>query len=53
MNGCSPDDPEWMDRIRDRVGCENLLLTLGEAGMAVQGRGRRLYAGPHRGPGCL
>ena len=33
-----PDDPDWMDRARDRVGCEYLLLTLGEAGMAVQGR---------------
>ncbi|MBT8395997.1 MAG: bifunctional heptose 7-phosphate kinase/heptose 1-phosphate adenyltransferase, partial [Gemmatimonadetes bacterium] len=34
-----PDDPEWMKAARERIGCENLLLTLGEAGMAVQGEG--------------
>jgi D-beta-D-heptose 7-phosphate kinase/D-beta-D-heptose 1-phosphate adenosyltransferase len=33
-----PDDPEWMNQARNRVGCQNLLLTLGEAGMAVQSR---------------
>ncbi len=31
-----PDDPEWMERTRKRLHCENLLLTLGEAGMALQ-----------------
>ncbi len=31
-----PDDPEWMERTRARLRCENLLLTLGEAGMALQ-----------------
>lgn len=31
-----PDDPAWMDRARSRLGCQILLLTLGEAGMAVQ-----------------
>jgi D-beta-D-heptose 7-phosphate kinase/D-beta-D-heptose 1-phosphate adenosyltransferase len=34
-----PDNPEWMGRARDRLRCETLLLTLGEAGMAVQGTG--------------
>ncbi len=33
-----PDDPDWMREARVRVGCENLLLTLGEAGMALQGK---------------
>lgn len=31
-----PDDPDWMERTRTRLGCANLLLTLGEAGMALQ-----------------
>ncbi len=31
-----PDDPDWMERTRTRLRCENLLLTLGEAGMALQ-----------------
>ncbi len=31
-----PDDPEWMEATRLRLGCENLLLTLGEHGMAIQ-----------------
>lgn len=31
-----PDDPEWMEATRRRVGCENLLLTLGERGMALR-----------------
>lgn len=30
------DDPDWMERARVRLGCQTLLLTLGEAGMAVQ-----------------
>ncbi len=34
-----PDNPEWMRRARSRLGCETLLLTLGEAGMALQGPG--------------
>jgi D-beta-D-heptose 7-phosphate kinase/D-beta-D-heptose 1-phosphate adenosyltransferase len=32
-----PDDPTWMESVRERLGCENLLLTLGEAGMALTG----------------
>jgi D-beta-D-heptose 7-phosphate kinase/D-beta-D-heptose 1-phosphate adenosyltransferase len=31
-----PDDPDWLETTRRRMGCENLLLTLGEAGMALQ-----------------
>ena len=34
-----PDDPHWMNAVRERLGCEILLLTLGESGMAVQSRG--------------
>jgi len=34
-----PDDPDWMERTRTRLRCENLLLTLGEAGMALQTAG--------------
>ena len=34
-----PDDPEWMNEVRERLGCQTLLLTLGESGMAVQSRG--------------
>jgi rfaE bifunctional protein kinase chain/domain len=30
-----PDDPDWMDQVRRRLACQTLLLTLGEAGMAV------------------
>jgi rfaE bifunctional protein kinase chain/domain len=33
------DDPDWMEGVRARLGCDTLLLTLGEAGMAVQSRG--------------
>jgi D-beta-D-heptose 7-phosphate kinase/D-beta-D-heptose 1-phosphate adenosyltransferase len=33
-----PDDPSWMDRVRSHLKCETLLLTLGEAGMAVHSR---------------
>jgi rfaE bifunctional protein kinase chain/domain len=35
----SPQDPEWMEDVRGRLGCETLLLTMGESGMAVQTRG--------------
>lgn len=31
-----PDDPEWLEATRERLGCANLLLTLGEHGMALQ-----------------
>ncbi len=31
-----PDDPDWMEQTRLRLSCRNLLLTLGEDGMAVQ-----------------
>lgn len=30
------DDPEWLERIRSELGCENLLVTLGEGGMALK-----------------
>jgi rfaE bifunctional protein kinase chain/domain len=30
-----PDDAAWLDSARARLGCENLLVTLGEAGMAL------------------
>lgn len=32
-----PDDPAWMDAVRERLKCRNLLLTLGERGMALSG----------------
>ena len=32
-----PEDPRWMAAVRDRLGCDNLLLTLGEEGMALVG----------------
>jgi len=32
------DDPEWMESVRARLDTENLLLTLGEKGMALQCR---------------
>lgn len=35
----SPHDPDWMEEVRERLGCETLLLTMGESGMAVQTRG--------------
>ncbi|MEQ9399988.1 MAG: D-glycero-beta-D-manno-heptose-7-phosphate kinase [Longimicrobiales bacterium] len=31
-----PDDPEWMEATRRRLECGNLLLTLGDRGMALQ-----------------
>ncbi|MEO5510944.1 MAG: PfkB family carbohydrate kinase [Longimicrobiales bacterium] len=30
-----PDDASWMEHTRERLGCRNLLLTLGEDGMAL------------------
>lgn len=33
-----PDDPDWMEEVRGRLGCGTLLLTLGERGMAAQSR---------------
>ena len=30
------DDEDWMEATRQRLGCQNLLLTLGEHGMALQ-----------------
>lgn len=33
-----PDDPDWMERTRERLVCEALLLTLGERGMALKPR---------------
>lgn len=33
-----PDDAAWMDATRQRLHCENLLLTLGERGVALQTR---------------
>lgn len=32
-----PDDPGWMEAARVRVGCEILLVTLGDQGMALAG----------------
>lgn len=34
----SPDDEAWMARIRDRLACDTLLLTLGEHGVALSSR---------------
>lgn len=31
------DDAEWMETIRRRLGCRNLLVTVGERGMALRG----------------
>jgi len=41
-----PDDPEWMNEVRERLGCDTLLLTMGESGMAVQGRGQEYMRVP-------
>ncbi|MCJ7627725.1 MAG: PfkB family carbohydrate kinase [Longimicrobiales bacterium] len=41
-----PDNPEWMAGVRERLGCETLLLTLGESGMAVQGIGNEYMRVP-------
>jgi D-beta-D-heptose 7-phosphate kinase/D-beta-D-heptose 1-phosphate adenosyltransferase len=36
--GCAVhgQDPKWMEQVRLRLGCEHLLVTLGEHGMALQ-----------------
>jgi rfaE bifunctional protein kinase chain/domain len=34
-----PEDPSWMEAIRERLGCGHLLLTLGDRGMALQSEG--------------
>ncbi len=34
-----PEDAVWMEAVRDRLGCEHLLLTLGEQGMALHSAG--------------
>jgi D-beta-D-heptose 7-phosphate kinase/D-beta-D-heptose 1-phosphate adenosyltransferase len=31
-----PTDAAWMEKTRERLGCEHLLVTLGEGGMALQ-----------------
>jgi D-beta-D-heptose 7-phosphate kinase/D-beta-D-heptose 1-phosphate adenosyltransferase len=31
-----PDDPAWMEATRARLNCANLVLTLGDRGMALQ-----------------
>jgi rfaE bifunctional protein kinase chain/domain len=31
-----PDDPTWMEQARERLDCDQLLLTLGEEGMALR-----------------
>jgi D-beta-D-heptose 7-phosphate kinase/D-beta-D-heptose 1-phosphate adenosyltransferase len=30
-----PDNAEWLARVREELGCENLLVTMGEDGMAL------------------
>jgi D-beta-D-heptose 7-phosphate kinase/D-beta-D-heptose 1-phosphate adenosyltransferase len=40
------DDPRWMEGVRKRLDCTTLLLTLGEAGMAVQTEGEGLMRVP-------
>lgn len=32
-----PEDPGWMEEVRRRLGCEHLLLTLGDRGVALKG----------------
>ena len=34
-----PEDSDWMEKVRTRLGCEHLLLTLGEHGMALKSSG--------------
>jgi D-glycero-beta-D-manno-heptose-7-phosphate kinase len=29
------DDPAWLEEVRDQLGCDHLLVTLGEDGMAL------------------
>jgi D-beta-D-heptose 7-phosphate kinase/D-beta-D-heptose 1-phosphate adenosyltransferase len=42
--GCAarPDDASWMEGTRARLGCDHLLLTLGERGMSLQSEGASL-----------
>jgi rfaE bifunctional protein kinase chain/domain len=37
-----PDDAPWMESTRVRLGCDHLLLTLGERGMSLQSQGSSL-----------
>lgn len=37
-----PDREEWMEELRRRLGCRNLLVTLGDRGMALQTEAGRL-----------
>ncbi|MGI9627458.1 MAG: bifunctional heptose 7-phosphate kinase/heptose 1-phosphate adenyltransferase [Longimicrobiales bacterium] len=37
-----PDDVEWMESVRDRLGCTHLLVTLGAEGMALASPGPQL-----------
>src|SRR5688500_2116712 len=30
-----PDRPEWLEAVRNKIGCDHLLVTLGEQGMAL------------------
>jgi D-beta-D-heptose 7-phosphate kinase/D-beta-D-heptose 1-phosphate adenosyltransferase len=39
-------DPSWMEAARSRLRCENLLVTLGEAGLALQRRDGTLLRVP-------
>ena len=41
-----PDDSGWMEATRARLGCEHLLLTLGDRGMALQTSGAALMRLP-------
>jgi D-glycero-beta-D-manno-heptose-7-phosphate kinase len=36
----------WMERARERLGCEHLLVTLGEEGMSLQSRGEATFRIP-------
>ncbi|MEQ1855958.1 MAG: D-glycero-beta-D-manno-heptose-7-phosphate kinase [Longimicrobiales bacterium] len=41
-----PEDERWMETTRMRLGCDNLLLTLGDRGMALQSAGASLVRLP-------
>jgi rfaE bifunctional protein kinase chain/domain len=41
-----PQDEEWMEAVRTRLQCDHLLLTLGEAGMALQEPAGSVYQVP-------
>jgi rfaE bifunctional protein kinase chain/domain len=41
-----PEDPAWMESTRDGLGCDHLLLTLGERGIALQSSGETLERVP-------